>query len=266
MNNLDRYKDDLDKLITLGNNLYAKLIFESRPEYAKEFKEKNPKRYTAITTEVDRFSGHYQQWYSEAYDLIRQLMPSRLNDFEEYYKGKGARKDITYANYTIKDALNGLQITRGWEKEKIVGIDAAVSPMEQQLKIVEGVKRRLESSLFDIKTLVHAEQLDDELSEAEALLKNGYRRAAGALAGVALESHLKAVAMQHKIIISKKNPSIADYNDALKESVIDIAEWRRIQYLADLRNKCDHKKTTDPTEEEVADLIAGVKRVTKNVL
>lgn len=263
--NIEKYKADLRRLVAQGTNLHAKLVFETIPSQAEAYKKSNPEEYKQIQKLIPQFSGHYQQWYSEAYELIRQLLPSRLSDFEEYYKGKGARKEITYASYTIKDALNGLQVTRGWEREKVVGADAAISPMEQQVKIIESIQKKFESSLFDIKTLVQADLLDDELAEAAVLLRNGYLRAAGAVAGVALESHLKSVAATHKVTISKKNPTIADYNDALKDTVLEMAEWRRIQLLADLRNKCDHKKASEPTKEDVEDLINGVSKVVKTL-
>jgi hypothetical protein len=48
--------------------------------------------------------------------------------------------------------------------------------------------------------------------------------------------------------LTKKEPTISDLNDALKgANVIDTPDWRFIQNLADLRNLCDHNKTTEPT-------------------
>jgi hypothetical protein len=264
--NIEKYRKDLEKLVVRGNHLLAKLVFEEDPTSKTAYEKKNPERYALINKEIDQFRNHYQQWYSEAYELIRQLLPSRLNDFEGYYKTKTNRKEITYANYTVEDALQGLQITRGWEKEKIVGADAAIPRLQQQLKIVESIEKRFDSSLFDIKNLVQAELLDDELGSAEALMKSGYLRAAGVVVGVALETHLANVIAQHGIKLSKKSPTLADYNDALKDNtLVDVAEWRRIQHLTDLRNKCGHKRTDEPTKEDIQDLISGATRVIKNV-
>lgn len=36
------------------------------------------------------------------------------------------------------------------------------------------------------------------------------------------------------------------------------------QHLADLRNLCDHKKSREPTDLEVKDLIAGVTAIVKS--
>ena len=267
MNNVDHYKKDLDRLCELGNHLYIKLMLEVKPESLAKLKKSDPEAIKKIEKEIPHFSWQYQKWYSETYELIRQLLPSRLGDFEEYYKGNGKpRKEITFANYTIKDALSGLQVTRtsGWEEKVIVDSSAAVNSMFQQTQILESVREKFKSSLFDIKTLVRAEILDSELEQSRVLLKNGYLRAAGALAGVALEAHLKDICIQHGLN-PKQSWSLSNYNDGLKDSAYDTAEWRRIQHLTDLRNKCDHKKTDDPTLENIQDLIDGTSRVIKNV-
>jgi hypothetical protein len=128
------------------------------------------------------------------------------------------------------------------------------------------LKRHFESTLFDIRTLVHADLLDDELHAAEELNKSGFTRGAGAVAGVVLEGHLGSVCERHKLVLKKKDPSIAELNETLKAAnVIDIPVWRFVQHLGDIRNKCDHKKAVEPTKEEVSELIEGVRKVTKTV-
>lgn len=91
-------------------------------------------------------------------------------------------------------------------------------------------------------------------------LKRGHLRAAGALSGVTLESHLRKVCSDRKIDI-KKTATRADYNDLLKQhSVVDIPVWRHLQRLADIRNLCVHAKERDPTREEIVDLISGTRK------
>ena len=103
------------------------------------------------------------------------------------------------------------------------------------------------------------------MATAEALLKINLR-AAGSLAGVILENHLQKVMQNHHIPITKKNPTISDMNDALKDNnIYDIPTWRKIQYFGDIRNLCSHKKDREPTEEEVRDLISGVNEIIKKV-
>ena len=158
-----------------------------------------------------------------------------------------------------------LNITRGGYKV-VVGPDAAIPRFRQQLAIVKAIRDRFESSLFDIKQIVQADLFDSELEAAKALVKHGFFRAGGAIAGVVMEKHLAEVCKNHGIRIRKRNPVIADFNDALKNAnVIDLPQWRSNQYLGDLRNLCDHNKEKEPSEDEVTDLISGVMKLTKTL-
>ena len=214
---------------------------------------------------LPNFSSNYQAWYSEAIALLSQVLPERLDDFKAYYAPKTPPKEYTWANYTISDYLRGLTVRH--YGDVVVGQSGALQPMYQQFNIIAGLANRFASTLYDIKILLHADLMDDELHAAEELNKKGFRRGAGAMAGVVLEGHLAAVCERHKVTIRKKVPAISDLNDALKAaSVADVAQWRFIQHLGDLRNKCDHKKTSDPTQEEVAELIDGVRKITKTLL
>jgi hypothetical protein len=140
-----------------------------------------------------------------------------------------------------------------------------LQPFDQQVKIVEALKQRFESSLFDIRALVQADLFDNELDAAAELNKKGFQRAAGAVAGVVLEEHLATVCVQHTVS-TPKNATISKLNDLLKEKdVIDVPTWRFVQRLGDLRNLCDHKRTPDPTVDDIDELVAGVRKVTKTV-
>ena len=132
--------------------------------------------------------------------------------------------------------------------------------------MLKAAKARFESSLYEIRQLVQADLLDSELEAAEVLAKHKFTRAAGALAGVVLERHLAQVCADRKLPTGKKNPTIADFNETLKAGgAIDLPQWRFIQHLADIRNLCDHSRTPEPTADQVTDLLAGAKKVTKTV-
>ena len=114
--------------------------------------------------------------------------------------------------------------------------------------------------------MTRADLFDSEMDKASELLKDGFLRSAGVIAGVVLEKHLNQVCLNHNVKIKKKNPNISDYNDALKkEGVIDVPNWRFIQRLGDLRNLCAHKKGREPTKDEVNEVIKGVEKVTKTL-
>jgi hypothetical protein len=128
------------------------------------------------------------------------------------------------------------------------------------------VQQRFQSSLFEIKQLVQADLFDSELDAAKELAAKKFTRAAGALAGVVLERHLREIAIKHSLTPRKSKPCISDWNDLLKSSdVIDMANWRFIQHLGDIRNLCDHPKSTDPTPEQAMDLVNGVAKIIKTI-
>ena len=265
--NIDRFKKDLQRLISVGARLELAMQYECSPEsFTKAVEKQLGEKAAEFLKDLPSFNTEYQRWYSEAIALLRQVLPDRLPDFIRHYEKPKPRKDISYENYRIEDYLQGLNITRGYEKQKVVGPDAAIPHLRQQTAIVSAAEARFDSSLFEIRQLVQADLFDSELEAAEGLLKYKFVRAAGALAGVVLEGHLAQVCEDRKLTITKKNPGISDLNEVLKSgSAIDVPEWRFIQHLADIRNLCDHSKKLDPTIEQVTDLIAGVKKIIKTV-
>ena len=114
--------------------------------------------------------------------------------------------------------------------------------------------------------MAQADLFDSELEAARELAKHKFNRAAGVVAGVVLERHLKEVCASYKVIMRKKAPQISDLNDALKKAtVIDTPQWRSIQYLGDIRNLCAHDRQSEPTADQVGDLLDGVTNVTKTI-
>ncbi len=258
MSGLKRFKEDIARVTELGIKLYYALYKEHGSDKDRSSIPKEAMK------DLPNFTLDYQAWYSECLALILQILPERVDDFKAYYAPKVIRKEISRSNYTVSDCLNGLVGTQ-YGEVKFSPICAA-APMLQQYTIIQGLQNRFDSTLYDIKTLVHADLLDDELHSAEILNKNGFTRAAGAVAGVVLEGHLGAVVSRHAIKLSKSKPTIATFNDALKDaSILDIPQWRFVQHLADIRNMCDHKMVIDPTPESVTELINGVRKITKTV-
>jgi hypothetical protein len=262
--NLDKFKADLKKLLDLGDQMELDLNLRTR----KKAKVLDPKHEAAAEKLAGSFEKSYQRWYSEASGVVKQLLPDRLQEFTQLYYGDPKRKVVSNVNYSIQDWLVGMRsATNPYTGEKFYD-DFGVAAMKfyMQLEILRSVEARFESSLLDIAQLVRADLFDSELDGARELLKHGFGRAAGALAGVVIERHLAQVAINHNLASRKKDPSIADFNDLLKaSSVIDTPVWRQIQRLGDIRNLCDHNKQRDPTPEEVAELLDGAEKLSKTL-
>jgi hypothetical protein len=251
-----RYKADLTNLVLAGQKIGVAIQYISDPANATK---------TGLKQEdLPDPRQAYQAWYSEALACVRQLLPDRVDDFIGYYKPLKPRKSIHWANYTMSDYMVATTLYDSRRSEYVVPENSALNAIYNQFQILEGILKRFESTLFDIRALVHADLLDDELSAAEELNKHGFSRGAGAIAGVVLEAHLAQVCEAHEVKLAKSG-TISTLNDALKKAeVMDTPAWRFVQHLGDIRNKCDHKGD-DPTKDEVKELIEGVRKITKTV-
>lgn len=262
--NLDRYKEELGELIKLGSRMEGDLYYQHLTETGA-LKKKQAEKHKEIS---DTFAKEYQRFYTEAHAVIRQMAPARIDEFENLYKSDPRRKSIDQLTFSIQDWLNGIRPTVDPRtgKKYFQDLMVVMTRFSTQLQILKAVTSSFESSLFDIRQIVQADLFDTELASAEELTKKGFLRGAGAIAGVVLEKHLAQVADNHNVITRKKNPSISDFNDLLKQSsVVDVPVWRQIQRLADIRNLCDHNKAREPTKDEVTELVSGVEKITKTL-
>lgn len=267
VSNLEKYRKDLKALLQEGGAVVQAL--RRRADGKDEWRARLAKagwaeeKIESYDKNLKPFHVCYHHWYSEALVVVKQLLPDRFADFVKFYERPKTRKTFDVETYRIEDACQSLSSTR-YDGNVIVDISAAIPLLQQQIAILESIEKRFESSLFDIKQLVQADLFDSELDVARELLKNKFARAAGAVAGVVLEGHLKQVCDNHNL--SKKSGTIAVLNDALKAAgVIELSQSRHIQFLGDIRNKCGHKNPTDPTVDEVGELIAGVDKVIKTI-
>lgn len=203
----------------------------------------------------------YESWYTEACAAISSLIPSRLDDFVAAYRPKSNRKNLDIETYTISDLIKGLT-NRG----QSLDIDRiARNRLYTQISIVQAAVDIADSKLRDIRTQILGEVLREDVGMARTLLKSGYTRAGGAIAGVVLEQHLKAVAIGRSIPL-KKNPTLAVLNDALKDAqVYGVPQWRKIQYIIDMRNICAHGKDREPGRGEIEEMIDAVAKVLSTI-
>ena len=264
--NLEKFKKDFDQLVEDGRLLEQSFVVkaygeEKMAEVWKVAKEDRSKTFGKLP----KFNVAYEAWYSECIVLLKQILPDRLQDFKDHFEPARNRKEVNFENYRIQDALKGLKQT-GVAGEIYLNETCALPHFRQQLAILKAARKRFESSLFEIRQLVQADLFDSELDAARELLKNKFVRAAGAIAGVLLEKHLRQVCDDHAVNITKKNPGISDLNEALKAaSVIEVSQWRHITLMGDYRNLCDHNKAKEPTHEQVSDLLDGTDKILKTI-
>jgi len=229
-------------------------LYDEGAKLAVDFQKKEEKQ----------FHYDYQRWYTKALKAVANLAPDRHPEFRGYYEIDPKRKSMGYSTFVIQDYLKGVAPSR-MKYPDFDSRDQALLCFFNQLTIFKSVVDRFDSIISDIEGELYAELQDSEVLIARQLAMVS-PRAAGALVGVVIEGYLQNVATKRGVKVRKKHPTIADLNEPLKAAgVVDTPAWRKISYLADLRNLCSHKKEVEPTKEQVEELIQGAEWLTKNI-
>ena len=246
-------KKQIDELIKQGE-LLALSLLKSNSEGLRTLEE-----HKINKDALPDFNSNYQNWYTVACNLVKLVIPFRLSDFTNLYYTKKT-KNITFDNYCIYDALCGNTFTQ--YGRTIAEPITAYKKVMIQVGIVKSVKTLLDDYFYNMEYELQVDILNEELNSANELLKKKFYRSAGTISGVVLEKHLKQVCLNHNLKIIKKEPTISDYNEQLRnEGIINKILWRRIQTLGDIRNVCAHNKEMEPSEQDVKDIIDGTKYI-----
>ena len=260
MNYIKKVEEDLEVL-----KLTSILIIKDILLRHGNIEKKNVTRVKRILKESKiTFEGSYQEWYSQALEVIKHFLPSRLEEFTELYKSNSKNREVNAETYSIYDYLRGVNSNPA-HPNHFDGFSIAGMRFNVQNGILQSAISSMNNSLFKIRKLIEVDLLDSEIAQTQELLKNGYLRASGVICGVVLEKHLKNVCITHELPLPK-NPTISTYNELLKNNeIVDITVWRHLALLGDLRNLCSHGNSKEPTKEQVSDLISGVQKIMKNV-
>jgi len=246
--------------MTRGRNDEVRSQLDALIKDGLDFKDAFKDSRSAIDRLRDEIQ--YQKFYTISSELVRQIMPSRYQEFCLLYRDE-KRKTIDLNTYTIRDYLNGIAIKRLGDPVFDTA-SVAFTKFMIQVSILSSLKQSLDSVLVDLRTIVSADLYDSEVEACRGLAKAKHLRSAGALAGVILEKHLGSVVLSKSLSTPKRNPTIADLTEVLKaNNTIDTVQWRGLQRLADIRNLAVHAKGREPTPEEISELIDGVDKTLK---
>lgn len=110
--------------------------------------------------------------------------------------------------------------------------------------------------LTGIEELVRAEVFDDELEQATELLSANYVAAAAVVAGVVLETALRAMCAKHSIAAGKLERMNADL---VKAGAFTVLVQKQVTAMAHVRNKAAHGETSEYSEADVKNLLPSVR-------
>ena len=193
----------------------------------------------------------YQRWYSVAHQLVKEYIPERIDEFSQFYS---SNKMETYG------VIDYIKFEKPqWSGDRSSIIDRFWRLFEMQRSILLSVPDIIEVKQTTLRKIISAEFIDREIDEADYLHKMGHPRAAGALAGVALEQQLKTLCDRYNLEYQKKDTIEPLAQRLYENDRIDITQLKNIQHLASIRDKCDH--ASDITSDEVRELIERLKKL-----
>jgi hypothetical protein len=203
--------------------------------------------------EMPKIRVEYQKWYSQVSQIVGTYLPTRAPEMEKLYNDPETKGGWYFGirSYLRSDDQN---YKHRFEAD-----------VQQQKGILLAVPHVLKIRAHEVAALVTADLVQGELDEARALLEHGFTRAAGAIAGVALEAHLKLLHNQSGLDYTQKDTINPLVSRLRQNNIITIGDEKKCIAMAETRNKCDHKQSDDPSKEEVKELIDDVDRFTKRV-
>jgi hypothetical protein len=135
------------------------------------------------------------------------------------------------------------------------------SDVDKGIGILRALKNDIDRGyLTRYRTLVAAEVFDDFLEIAEYLLEGGYKDPAASLIGAVLEDGLRQMCRKNNIEV-KKSDDISCLNKKLADKQIyNRITQKKIQAWKAIRDSADHGKFDEYKEQDIQDMLEGVKR------
>lgn len=179
----------------------------------------------------------YAEWRSQSLVCLTDIFGSthRYTKNFELSEEIGGNKSIHITTMYGLAALQGLGILRA---------------------ALEDIKNGYLSTLKELAT---AEVFSDLLDQAEHLLKNGYFTPAASLAGAVLENGLRSLAKRKNVTVKAKDNLSTLNNKLAAKNVYTRLRQKQIAFWVDVRNIADHSEFDKVAENDVADLVRGIR-------
>lgn len=247
MTNKDELEEKIDELVSeieeINSTLYnlaqnstsGKKIKTDRVDWAK----------------VDELDRKYELWYTQAFTLVSEYIPERRADFREAYS------DIDEFLH-----FDGMEYTKA---DRYCGILRRV--VSRQKNLLLSIPPKLEAERLKVRRSVSDEIITEELYQAKTLWDDGNIRAAGVVAGVALERHLLTLC---EVSEREMDYEYSDGIRSLTETLYNADEITQttkgqLEYLSDIRNDCAHANNEEPDDRDVERLIEQAEDLVRDI-
>ena len=246
MSDLEKIKNKIQLLIN-GSNEFINVLKENcyNLTYQKTVKEVQGGfnlDFNGVTVEMKylptEFFTFYRKWFATSKAIIEANYDMEsLNEFIQSY-------------VTISKICSNSHIS-------ISSQAALENRIRHQIDILQSLPAYLDGKIYNLELSIANTLMGDELKEARLLHSKKFYRAAGALAGVVLERHLKFRFdnSNPKIKYSEKATLGQLIKKAVENNFFDETALLKLKYLNNIRIKCDHDKKDEPKEQEISDLI-----------
>jgi hypothetical protein len=205
----------------------------------------------------------YEAWYAKTKFYVKNFLPDSYKDFVILYEGNEKNKEIY--DYGISRSLQVRNPIMRVREIRDVKID-------RQIGILEANPNIIESKIYELEENVAISFNEAELKTAKMFLsgqepKEIYSiRAAGASSGVVLEKHLQSILRKYSIHFVQEKDTLNILISKLNENKkISSQSTKRLSYASDIRNKCTHNKSVNPTQQDVETLISTCEWAIANI-
>ena len=146
-------------------------------------------------------------------------------------------------------------------------IDYPIARLIRLIGVLKGLYQDLKAgNLKTFSELIHADIFSEYIEMAEYLLEEGYKDPAAVITGSTLEEHLRKLCIKNGIdveIVSsgKLRPKKTDVmnSDLAKHKIYSKLEQKSVTAWLDLRNKAAHGKYSEYNDNQVKQMIMGVR-------
>jgi len=203
----------------------------------------------------------------------KQILQRAGWDGQEYHTSHP--DDVSYVRFRT-EALNLIKRSCGEQSDhyrelKRLAEDKNTSLNSYYFKecygALEAASRDYEGGmLFEIRSMVTAEVLDDFLEQAEHLFAQGFHIPTASLAGAVLEDALRKLSEAKGLPVPEKTTIDKLNTELTKAGVYDKLVLKRITGIADIRNNADHGHFDKFKKEDVEDMLKWVRRFSADFL